>query len=76
MTERYIAVELTPHMTALEPLRPSPLDPLDRLFAPVAGMDPPQLTDSPDAYRFNASHADAEAAIAEWQAFVAEIRRC
>lgn len=75
MTQRHVSVELTPHTTALEPLRPTPHDPLGRLFDQPGAVDPPNLADGADAYRFNASHADAEAAIAEWRAFVAEIRR-
>lgn len=75
MTQRHVSVEFTPHTTALEPLRPRPLDPLGRLFDRAGVVDTPNLADGADAYRFNASHADAEAAIAEWQAFVAEIRR-
>ena len=41
---------------------------------PVAGPTEDRVGTSPDAHRFNASRAGADAAIAEWRAFVDEVR--
>lgn len=41
---------------------------------PIAGATGGHVGTSPDAHRFNASGADADAAIAEWRSFVDELR--
>ncbi len=40
----------------------------------IAGPTDGHARTSPDAHRFNASRAEAAAAIAEWRAFVDEVR--